>query len=62
MYYTTFAVSEKVELVNWFNQNSGMTAVTQTDRPKSVRNCCVTKVFWGHFYVVTLIFLIFLWM
>ena len=34
-----------------------MTAVTPTDRPKSVRNCCVIKVFGGvFFYVVTLLF------
>ena len=33
-----------------------MAAVTPTDRPKSVRNCCVIKVFGGVFYVVTLLF------
>ena len=33
-----------------------MTAVTPTDRPKSVRNSCVIKVFGGVFYVVTLLF------
>ena len=29
-----------------------MTAVTPTDRPKSVRNRCVIEVFGGSFYVV----------
>ena len=43
-------------LVNWFNHTSGVTAVTQTDRPKSVRNRCVIKVFGGVIYVVTLLF------
>ena len=33
-----------------------MTAVTPTDRPMSVRNCCVIKVFGGVFYVVMLLF------
>ena len=33
-----------------------MTAVTPTDRPKSVRNRCVIEVFGGVFYVVTLLF------
>ena len=36
-----------------------MTAVTPTDRPKSVRNLCVIKVFGGVFYVVTLPFVFF---
>ena len=31
-------------LVNQFNHTSWVTAVTQTDRPKSVRNRCVIKV------------------
>ena len=33
-----------------------MTAVTPTDRPKSVRNRCVIKVFCGVFCAVTLLF------
>ena len=42
--YTTFAVSGKVwALVNWFNHTSWVTAVTPTDRPKSVRNSYVIK-------------------
>ena len=36
-------------LVNWFNHTSWVTAVTPTDRPKSVRNSCVIKVFGGVF-------------
>ena len=48
-------------LVNRFNNTSGVTAVTPTDRPKSVRNRCVIEVFGGFFHVVTLLFWIFLW-
>ena len=36
-------------LVNRFNHTSGVTAVTPTDRPKSVHNRCVIKVFGGVF-------------
>ena len=36
-------------LVNWFNHTSWVTAVTPTDRPKSVRNSCVIKLFGGVF-------------
>ena len=36
-------------LINWFNHTSRVTAVTPTDRPKSVRNSCVIKVFGGVF-------------
>ena len=36
-------------LVNWFNHTSWVTAVTPTDRPKSVRNSCVINVFGGVF-------------
>ena len=46
-------------LVNRFNHTSGVTAITPTDRPKSVRNCCVIEVFGGVFYVVTMLFGIF---
>ena len=31
------------------NHTSWMTVVTPTDRPKSVRNCCVIEVFGGVF-------------
>ena len=34
-------------LVNQFNHTSGVTVVTPTDRPKSVRNRCVIEVFGG---------------
>ena len=36
-------------LVNRFNHTSGVTVVTPTDLPKSVRNRCVIKVFGGVF-------------
>ena len=39
-----------------------MTAVTPTDRPKSVRYGCVMEVFGGVFYVVTLLFGFFCWL
>ena len=42
--------------VNRFNHTIRVTAVTPTDRPKSVRNRCLIKVFGGVFYVVTLLF------
>ena len=42
-------------LVNRFNPTSGVTAVTPTDRHKSIRNRCVIKVFCGVFNVVTLL-------
>ena len=31
--------------INWFNHSSLVAVVTPTDCPKSVRNCCVIKVF-----------------
>ena len=40
---------EGLSLINWFNHTSWVTAVTPTDRPKSVRNSCVIKVFGGVF-------------
>ena len=43
-------------LVNRFNHTSGVTAVSPTDRPKSVRNRCVIEVFGGVVYVVALPF------
>ena len=45
--------------VNRFNHTSWMATVTLTDRRKSIRNRCVTKVtksFWWRFCVVTLVF------
>ena len=47
---------ESWALVNRFNHTSGVTAVTPTDRPKTVRNRCVIEVFDGVFNVVTLLF------
>ena len=46
-------------LVNWINHTIGVTAVTPTDRPKSVCNRCVINVFGGIFYVVALLFVFF---
>ena len=48
--YTAVAVSGKVERSFYrFNHTGWVTAVTPTDRPKSVRNSCVIKVFGGVF-------------
>ena len=41
--------------INWFNNTNGVTAVTPTDRSKSVRNRCIIGVFGGVFYVVKLL-------
>ena len=35
--------------INWFYHTSWVAVVTPTDGPKSVRNCCVIKVFGGVF-------------
>ena len=49
-HYTAVAVSRKMcASVNRFNHTSGVTVVTHTDRPKSVRNRCVIEVFGGFF-------------
>ena len=40
-------------LVNRFNNTSWVTAVTPTDRPTSVRNRCVIKVFVGVFFMLS---------
>ena len=43
--YTTFAVSGKVERsYTGLTTPVGLTAVTPTYRPMSVRNCCVIEV------------------
>ena len=48
--YTAVAVIwECLALVNRFNHTSLVTAVTPTDRPKSVRNGCVIECFGGVF-------------
>ena len=43
------------------NHTSWVAVVTQTDRPKSVRNRCVIELFCGVVYVVTLPFWHFCW-
>ena len=40
---------EGLDPVNRLNHTSWMTIVTQTDRPKSVRNRCIIEVFGGVF-------------
>ena len=49
--YTAFVVIGKVGIdpVNRFNRTSWVPIATPTDRPKSVRNCCVIDVFGGVF-------------
>ena len=59
--YTAFVVSGKVGYpVNGFNHTSEMTAVTPTDRPKSVRNRCVIEVLVA-FLCCPLLFEFFCW-
>ena len=43
--------------MNRFNHTSGVAVVTPTDRPKSVRNCCIIEVFVGVFFVLSSCFL-----
>ena len=52
--YTAVAGSWKVGPVNQVNHTSWVAVVTQTDRPKSVRNRCVIELFCGVVCVVTL--------
>ena len=59
--YTAVAGSGKVGLVNQVNHISWVAVVTPTDRPKSVRNCCVIDLFSGVLCVVTLPFWHFCW-
>ena len=47
--------------LNRFNHISGVTIITPTDRPKSIRNCCVIKILVVFLCFVTLLFWIFLW-
>ena len=42
--------------VNQVNHTSKVAVVTPTDRPKSVRNCCLIELFCGVVYVVNLPF------
>ena len=48
-------------IINNFYMCVLLTVVTQTDRPKSVRNRCAIEVSGDVFYVVTMLFWIFLW-
>ena len=59
--FKAVAVSGKVGPVNQVNHTSWMAVVTQTDRPKSVRNRCVIELFCGIVRVVTLPFWHFCW-
>ena len=54
--YTAVAGSGKVGPVNQVNHTSWVAVVTPTDRPKSVRNHFVIKLFCGVVSVVTLPF------
>ena len=54
--YIAVAVSGKVGPVKPVNHTSWVAVVTPTDRPKSVRNCCVIELFCGVVCVVTLPF------
>ena len=47
--------------VNEVNHTSWVAVVTPTDRPKSVRNCCLIELFCGVVCVVTLPFWHFCW-
>ena len=47
--------------VNQINHTSWVAVVTPTDRPKSVRNCCLIELFCGVVCVVTLPFWHFCW-
>ena len=47
--------------VNQVNHTSWVAVVTPTDRPKSVRNCCLIELFCGVVCIVTLPFWHFCW-
>ena len=49
-----FGGREGWDPVNWFNHTSWAAVITPTDRPKSVRNCCVIKVFGWRLVVIGL--------
>ena len=42
--------------VNQISHNNWLAVVTPTDRPKSVRNCCLIELFFGVVCVVTCLF------
>ena len=54
--YTAVVGSGKVGPVNQVNHTSWVAVLTPTDRPKSVRNCCVIELFCGIVCAVTLPF------
>ena len=54
--YTAVAMSGKVDPVKPVNHTSWVAVASPTDRPKSVRNCCLIELFCGVVYVVTLPF------
>ena len=54
-------MSGKVDSLKQVNNTSWVAVVTPTDRPKSVRNCCVIELFCGVVCVVTLPFWHFCW-
>ena len=47
--------------VNQVNHTSWVTVVNSTDRPKSIRSCCLIELFYGVVSVVTLPFCYFCW-
>ena len=60
--YTTVAVSGKVvRTLTDLTTPVGFIAVTPTDRPTSVHNCCVSKILVAFLYVFHDAFWIFLW-
>ena len=54
-------LTSNAALVNRFNHTSGVTVLTPTDRPKSVRNRDVIEVLGGVFLCCHFPFWIFLW-
>ena len=52
--YTAVAGSWKVGAVNQVNHTSWVAVVTPTDRPRSIRNCCVIEHFCGIVFVLSL--------
>ena len=53
----TLPKTSPFDFATFFNHTSGVTAITPTDRPKSVRNRCVINVFGGGFCMLSCCFL-----
>ena len=53
IYFGYFRIQIMTGPVNQVNHNSWVAVVTPTDRPKSVRNCCLIELFCGVVCVVT---------